>query len=741
MTSAPKIQPHHRERLAYVYIRQSTPQQVVEHRESQDLQYQLAQRARDLGWPEAQIVVVDDDLGKSAISATDRPGFQSLVAAVGLGRVGLILVTDVSRLARNCSDWFQLLDLASIYASLISDASGIYDPRDYNDRLLLGLKGTFSKAQWYAMRAQLQAARLNKARRAELALRLPIGYHRGADGQVSFTPDRQVQSVIHLVFDQFERLASARAVLAYFNQHGLQLPRRIPDGPDRGQITWVKASYQAIYQILKNPAYAGAYVYGRHRYVRLPGEPQRPVSRPVPMGEWIVLKQEAFPGYITWEQYVRNQARLRENAAGLPWSEAAVRGAPRAGAALLSGLVFCARCGRPLRARYRDKPAYICEAEHQQYDTPRCQRFAAGHIDQAVTGVFLQALQPLHLEAALAAVEQAEARQRQLAEQWQQRLERARYEAELAQRRYRRVDPDHRLVAAELERDWEAKLLHFQHLQQEWRQVQSQTLAPLSETDRQQLRQLAQDVPALWHAPTTTPQDRKRLLRCLIRDISLDSFSQPGFSHIAVRWHTGAITSLSVPRPKPGRHTSATLIERIRSLAQSQPDDQIALTLNQEGRLTFIPLRGTGRPALDAAAGRRRAPQAAYSHCLPLCHRHARPARRWPHLRRPGRPGTGRQPLHDRRLVPPRLADRASTAPGHTRVGAPDPARPATPRWLGLPDPGHDSRGPGHGRAPLSPEQLREEIRAGRLVTYRLLIKNRWRWFVRPPVETVNPQV
>jgi DNA invertase Pin-like site-specific DNA recombinase len=735
MTSAPKIQPHHRERLAYVYIRQSTPQQVVEHRESQDLQYQLAQRARDLGWPDARIVVVDDDLGKSAISATDRPGFQSLVAAVGLGRVGLILVTDVSRLARNCSDWFQLLDLASIYASLISDASGIYDPRDYNDRLLLGLKGTFSEAQWYAMRAQLQAARLNKARRAELALRLPIGYHRGADGQVSFTPDRQVQSVIHLVFDQFERLASARAVLAYFNQHGLQLPRRIPDGPDRGQITWVKASYQAIYQILKNPAYAGAYVYGRHRYVRLPGEPQRLVSRLVPMGEWIVLKQEAFPGYITWEQYVRNQARLRENAAGLPWSEAAVRGAPRAGAALLSGLVFCARCGRPLRARYRDKPAYICEAEHQQYDTPRCQRFAAGHIDQAVTDLFLQALQPLHLEAALAAVEEAEARQRQLAEQWQQRLERARYEAELAQRRYRRVDPDHRLVAVELERDWEAKLQHYQHVQQEWSQVQSQTLAPLRETDRQQLRQLAQDVPALWHAPTTTPQDRKRLLRCLIRDISLDSFSQPGFSRIAVRWHTGAITSLSVPRPKPGRHTSATLIERIRSLAQTQPDDQIALTLNQEGRLTF-----TGQPWTRQRVASVRRKQHISTACPAVSST-------------PGPRGDGlisaAQAARELGVNPSMIADwfRRGWLVGHQ-------PRPGTPVWVRLTPQDRQRLDGSACLTPdmiplaqatavlhLSPEQLQEEIRAGRLVTYRLLIKNRWRWFVRPPVETANPQV
>jgi DNA invertase Pin-like site-specific DNA recombinase len=392
MNASPKIQAHHQERLAYVYIRQSSPQQVIDHRESQDLQYQLAGQARDLGWPQEQIIIVDDDLGKSAISAVDRPGFQALVAAVGLGRVGLILVTDVSRLARNCSDWFQLLDLASIYASLISDASGIYDPRDYNDRLLLGLKGTFSEAQWYSMRAQLQAARLNKARRGELALRLPVGYDRQADGQVILVPDRQVQSIIQLVLDQFERLTSARAVLSYFNQHQLQLPHRIPDGADRGQIDWVRPTYQAIYAILKNPVYAGAYAYGRHRYVRLPGAPQRPVSRPVPLGEWIMLKPDALPGYISWEQYLKNQARLRQNAAGLPWSEGQAHGAPLTGTALLSGLLLCGRCGRPLRPRYRDKPAYVCESEHQQLGVPRCQRFSAAHIDQAVADLFLQAL-------------------------------------------------------------------------------------------------------------------------------------------------------------------------------------------------------------------------------------------------------------------------------------------------------------------------------------------------------------
>jgi DNA invertase Pin-like site-specific DNA recombinase len=729
MTPTAKIQAHHRERLAYVYIRQSSPQQVLEHRESQDLQYQLATQAQALGWPEAQIVIVDDDLGKSAISATDRPGFQSLVAAVGLGRVGLILVTDVSRLARNCADWFQLLDLASIYGCLISDASGLYDPRDYNDRLLLGLKGTFSEAQWYSMRAQLQAARLNKARRAELALRLPVGYDRDSQGQVNFTPDRQVQSVIHLVFDQFQRLSSARAVLAYFNQHQLQLPRRRAEGSELGQISWVKPSYQAIYAFLKNPAYAGAYVYGRHHYVRLPGAPQRPVSRPVPMGEWIVLKQEAFPGYITWEQYLHNQARLRENAASLPWSEGQAHGAPLSGIALLAGLLVCGRCGRPLRPRYREKPAYICEVGHQQFGVPRCQRFSVAHIDQAVTDLFLQALQPLPLEAALQAVEQAEAQHQQLAEQGQLRRERARYEAELAQRRYERVDPDHRLVAVELEKAWEEKLQAYQKLQQEWTQLHSQTLPPLTEADRQKLRQLAQNVPLLWSADTTTAQDRKRLLRCLIRDVTLDSFSQPGFSRIRVRWHTGATTTVTVPRPKPGRHTSAALLERIRDLAQSQPDDQIATTLNQEGWTTY-----TGQPwTRQRVAGVRRK-----NHLPTAC-----PAV----SSTPGPRGDGligaTQAAQHLGVSPSMIADwfRRGLLVGHQR-------RPGTPVWVRLTV---QDQARYDGSTPLTPDliplseapaalhltaqQIRQEIRAGQLLTYRVFSQNRWRWYLQRPLE------
>jgi DNA invertase Pin-like site-specific DNA recombinase len=723
MSSQPKIRPQHLERLAYVYIRQSSPRQVKEHLESQDLQYQLVHRAQALGWTEAQVVVIDDDLGQTAVTSVQRQGFQNLVAAVGLGQVGLILVTDVSRLARNCSDWYQLLDLASLYGTLISDASGVYDPCIYDDRLLLGLKGTFSEAQWYNMRAQLQAARLNKARRGELAIRLPIGYDRQADGQVVFTPDREVQQAIRLVLAQFEALNSARAVQHYFRDHSLELPRRVLSGPDRGQIVWKRASYGAIYQILKHPAYAGAYTYGKHRRTHLPGAQHKEVVQRLPLEEWEVLIQDAFPGYITWAQYLHNQERLRENAMGANWT----RGAPGEGVALLQGIAFCGRCGRTLRVRYRDYPAYLCEAAKQQYGEPHCQRFTVAHIDPAVTEVFLQAIQPAHLEAALAAVEEIESQRQNLASQWQQRLERAGYEADLARRRYEQVDPDNRLVAAELEQRWEEKLQARQHLEQEWSQAQQQDLAPLTEADKALIRRLAKDLPALWHDEATTYQERKRLLRCLIQDVTLDAVSKPGFSIIHIRWHTGTTTSLEVERPKSGRKKAVALIERVRELAQHHPDDRIAEILNAEGV--------TNASGQEWNLGRVRSVR--YKNKIETA---------CPYVKRePGPRGDGlisaKEAAEALGVSSFQIAEwfRFGWLVGHQRqVGSPVWIRVTEDdrrRWTG-----EEAFGSGMvpvGEAPaalgMSQEQLVAEVRAGRVLTYRLRIKNRWRWYVRVP--------
>ncbi len=721
-----KIQSAHLERLAYIYIRQSSPGQVKQHLESQDLQYQLTHRAQTLGWTEEQTVVIDDDLGKSAITATDRHGFQDLVAAVGLGRVGIILVTDVSRLARNCSDWYRLLDLASVYGTLISDASGVYDPRIYDDRMLLGLKGTFAEALWYNMRIQLQTARLNKARRGELAIRLPVGYDRLPNGEVVFTPDQEVQNAIHLVFEQFERSGSARAVLHYLRDERLQLPHRIPSGPDRGVIEWVRPKYQTIYHILKNPAYAGAYAYGKHHTTRLPGDQGTVVSRALPMEEWTVLIQDAFPGYVTWEQYMRNQKQLRENAQGVHWT----KGAPRSGDALLQGIVLCGQCGRRMRSRYRDKPAYVCEETNRQYGEPRCQHSTVAHVDEAVTQVFLEAIQPVHLEAALAAAEQIEAQRQRLATQWQHRLERARYEADLARRRYEQVDPDNRLVAAELERQWEDKLQTCQRLEREWDQAQTQELAPLTEADQALIHQLAEDIPALWYAETTTQEERKRLLRCLIQDVTLDPFTKPGFTLISIRWHTGATTTVEVRRPKPGGPPAPpALIQRVRELAQRHPDDQVAAILRAEGTKT----------ARDGVWTTERVRNFRNKHKIPTA---------CPYVTsKPGPRGDGlikaTEAAEQLGVTPSMIADwfRRGLLAGHQR-------RPGTPLWVRLTEDdlrrlnGSTSLSPNLvpvKEAPatleLLPEQMKEEIRAGRLLAYRLFIQNRWRWYVQIPAQ------
>jgi DNA invertase Pin-like site-specific DNA recombinase len=586
-----KIHERHLERKAYVYIRQSSPRQVEENLESQDLQYQLVDRAGSFGWMEPQVEVIDDDLGKSGTTSQPRAGFQNLVAAVGLRQVGMVLVTDVSRLARNCADWYQLLDLASLCDTLISDASGIYDPQHYNDRLLLGLKGTFSEVQWYQMREQLVAALYNKARRGELAIRLPTGYEWHPEGRVIKTPDEEVQRRIALIFTQFERLGSGRAVLNYMREHRLPIPRKMHTGVDKGRIRWAPPTSSAIYQFLKHPAYAGAYTYGKTRHVKLIGSRQQTKLERKPIEEWPVLIQNAFEGYITWEEYMRNQEKLHQNAQTVFQT----KGAALKGAALLQGLVLCAKCGRRMRMAYNRNPAYVCRAAHNQYGEPRCQHFTAPPVDEAVSQLFLQAVAPARLEAALGAVAEIEAERQRLAEQWRLRLERARYQADLARRRYEEVDPANRLVAATLERDWETQLQNLAKLEQEWEQTQAELNTPLSAAEINHIRELAADLPTLWQAPTTSNQDRKRLLRCLIQDVTLDAFSDPKTTQVFVRWHTGAVTHLQVPRPQPGRRTSQTLLERIRTLAQTFSDQQVADRLNTEGFTTRTGLAWTAK--------------------------------------------------------------------------------------------------------------------------------------------------
>jgi DNA invertase Pin-like site-specific DNA recombinase len=502
-------------------------------------------------------------LGKSGITSANRSGFQSLVTAVGLGQVGIILVTDVSRLARNCIDWFSLLDLASLRDCLISDAGGVYDPRVYDDRLLLGLKGTFAEAQWYSMRLQLGAAKFNQAKRGELHLRLPVGFVRIAENRVTLHPDQQVQTVIRHIFAEFEHLGSAHKVMRALRDQSVLLPRRSGSSWDP-EVRWVRPAFSAVYAILKNPAYAGAYAYGKHHGAHLPGAAHKVINHSVPLAEWPVLRQDAFPGYISWETYLRNQQTLALNAQGIQWK----RGAPREGLALLQGIALCARCGRRMHVHYTHATAYVCDHATRQYADKRCQTFTSAYIDPFIEQLFLQAIQPAHLQAALSAIDQIDAYRQSLLTQWRQRLERARYETELARRRYERVDPDNRLVAASLEQDWENCLRQQAVLEKEAAQSHSSQLQPLSETDRQAILALASDLPDLWQK--ATPADRTPALAGGARERLL-------------RWRTGTTASFDVPRPRHGTPPATAVAERLRQLATHLPDDQIADLLNAEG--------------------------------------------------------------------------------------------------------------------------------------------------------------
>jgi DNA invertase Pin-like site-specific DNA recombinase len=597
MNPHPKILPAHLARQAYVYVRQSTLRQVLHNAESTERQYALAQRACALGWEEAQVITIDEDQGQSGATARNRTGFQELISAISLDQIGIVLVLEVSRLARSCSDWYRVLELAALSGTLIGDEDGVYDPRDYNDRLLLGLKGTLSEAELYAIKARLQGGRLNKARKGELAQMLPIGLVRARDGSVQMDPHTDVQATLRLIFAQFDHLGSANAVLRYFRDHDLQLPRPLTSGEDLGQVVWQRASYAAIHLVLTNPAYAGAFAFGRRRGAaeRIPGEATARTRQPI--DEWQVLVQDVYPAYITWEQYLTNRARLVQNQGQF----ANRPGTPRQGEALLQGILFCARCGRRLLVRYGDTALYVCDQLKKRYGEPRCQTFTVPHVDRAVVETFLEVVTPARIEATLEAFNQLEQQRHARDQLWQQRIERAEYEVERARRQYSRVEPENRLVARELETQWNSALQSLNEVKLAYSQAQAASLAPLSPADRALVARLVEDLPQVWQAPTTTPAERKRMLRCLIQDVSLDSFSQAGQTRIHIRWHTGCVTTLQVPRPTAGdaHRLEARVVALIGDLAQTHADDQIAEILKERGLVTQQGLPWTYRRVMD----------------------------------------------------------------------------------------------------------------------------------------------
>jgi DNA invertase Pin-like site-specific DNA recombinase len=582
-----KLRADHLERDAWIYVRQSSLAQVRTHTASTARQYDLVQRALALGWPREHIHVVDQDQGHSGASVAGRDGFQALVAEVGLGHAGAVLSLEVSRLARSCSDWYRLLELCALAETLVIDEEGVYDPGQYNDRLLLGFKGTMSEAELHWLHQRLLGGKLEKARHGQLRMRLPTGLVYDAAGQVVLDPDEEVQAAIRLVFTLFEQRGSALAVVQHFVQHHLRCPTRAWGGSHDGELIWQPLRHGRVLAILHDPAFAGAYVYGRThtRTQPLPGEAPRVKgrTRQVRLEEWPIVLQEAHPGYLTWEHFRRNQQQLDDNRT---FRHEERRGAVREGAALLQGIVLCGRCGRRMTVRYLEDgktPCYVCCQVHKQDAGKTCQHLRGDDLDAAVAGAFLEAMQPAQLAVSLATLEEVEAQARQVDHQWQLRLERARYQADLAQRRFLRVEPEDRLVARSLERDWEAKLAEVGRLEREYAALPPPAALRVSAEERERIVALARDLPAVWQAPTTTPAERKQLLRFLMKDVALTR--RAATVAIGIRWQTDAVTTLEAPLRRPSadrRRTDPALVERIRVLAADHTDQQIALALNAE---------------------------------------------------------------------------------------------------------------------------------------------------------------
>jgi len=590
MTDRSKIKPAHLQRDAFVYVRQSTPSQVEHNRESTERQYALANRAVELGWPREQVTVVDEDLGLSGASADQRSGFARLIAAVAMRLVGIVLGLEVSRLARNNADWYRLLDLCAMTDTLIGDADGLYHPAWFNDRLLLGLKGTMSEAELHIIRARLEGGIRNKAARGELRRGLPTGFIWGEDeGQVLLHPNEAVREAIRCVFARFAELGSARRVWLWLRSEGLSFPAQYNDG---NEIRWGDPTYTAIHSILTNPVYAGAYVYGKSRHERVldqEGKIKRR-SRKLPQSQWAVLIHDHHEGYIDRATYDANQARIGANIRPRPHQPG---GAVREGAALLQGIATCGHCGRKLRTQYpgrNARPGYYCAGKNIVNGRGIfCLNIGGVQIDQAVADALLEALKPAAFEATLQATQQLESDHDTALAQWRLAVERAHYEAQRAERRYRAVDPENRLVARGLEAEWEQRLSDLERARTALERKSQLRPPPLSPEDYRRIRALGADLERVWDAPTTTDRDKKELLRTLLEEVIIAVRRDDFRAHLTLRWRGGMITELNLhlPRLNPARvRTDEDTIELVRRLAVHYPDGVIAGILNRQGRKT-----------------------------------------------------------------------------------------------------------------------------------------------------------
>ena len=544
MSTSEVVQPNHVQRQAVVYVRQSTPHQALNNQESLQMQYGLGRRAVELGWTSDDVRIVDSDVGRTASSAKGRRGFQELVADVTLGKVGIVLAYDATRLARNCSDWYQLLDLCSYRSCLIADRDGVYDPSTVNGRLLLGLKGQISELELHTIRIRLIAGILNKAQRGELALRMPAGLVRDPSGQVFKDPNLEIQSRLELVFDTFLKQKSANKVLRFFKEHDLTIPRK-----DRqGDIHWRAATEASICSILKHPAYAGAYVYGRTHCVPRPGTGQRSLQKRVPREQWKVCIRDKYPAYISWETYERIQTMLADNCA--KYSRNKSRGVPRPGKALLQGIVYCGECGHKMSVHYKTGTKYLCHHLRQHYDLPVCQNIPGDRIDDYVVQRFLRAFSAAELDLHDKVMENARCQRDQVLRSQQQQLDRLRYQARLAERQFNQSDPDNRLVTAELERRWEQALRDLKAAEEalERQQQQFPTLPSLDAATRKVLENVGRNLPEMWASDRLTQQQKKALLRTLVDKVVIHR-SVRDTVHTRVVWKGGEVTTADIPIP------------------------------------------------------------------------------------------------------------------------------------------------------------------------------------------------
>ena len=581
-----KVCPEHLQRRAFLYVRQSTMRQVRENIESTQRQYSLRDRALALGWAADQITIIDCDQGQSGSSIAGRKGFQKLVTEVSMNRAGIVMGLEVSRLARNCSDWHRLLEICALTQTLLLDEEGVYDPSHFNDRLLLGLKGTMSEVELHVIRARLRGGLLQKARRGELGGRLPCGLAYGVNGQVELDPDQQVQQSFRHLFTTFRRTGSALAVVKAFALEGLKFPRRVWGGTDAGELVWDELVYHRVKWVLKCPRYAGAYCFGRSRIRVLPTGVITRTKTKLPPEEWLSFIPNAHAGYISWEQYQENQKRLEENATQYRCQRQ--RTPPREGPALIQGIVICGKCGSRMRVQYHQRrgqlyPDYMCSLAASRYGHKVCQQIPGRDIDRAISELLLETVKPLSLEVAMAVQRELETRLEEVDGLRRQTVQRAQQEVDLARRRYMQVDPDNRLVADQLEADWNNKLRALRRMQEEYERQKEADQRIFTDEQRQKILALAEEFPKVWNDPDIADRERKRMVRLLLEDVTLHKGDNV---IVQVRFKGGALRTLELPLALPfcvAARTKPEVIEEINRLLDEHTYEEIVEILNARG--------------------------------------------------------------------------------------------------------------------------------------------------------------